>query len=102
MMRKRIFYADFFLRVVTLCLPLPAFGLSYIIKFQTRLLRGEVVPVNWRPYWGLLALTMLVWAIVSKHFGLCIFEQLFAAGGKTRRMLIACAITYAPILSAIF
>jgi Undecaprenyl-phosphate glucose phosphotransferase len=102
MIRKRIFYADFFLRIVILCLPLPAFGLAYIIKFHTRLLPGEEVPVDWLPYWGLLALTLLVWAYVSKLFGLCNFEQLFAPRGKTRRMLMACAITYAPILSAMF
>lgn len=102
MIRKRIFYANFFLRIVILCLPLPAFGLAYIIKFHTRLLPGEEVPVDWRPYWGLLGLTVLVWLFVSKQFGLCDFEQLFAAGGKTRRMLMACAITYAPIISAMF
>jgi len=102
MIRKRIFFADFFLRIVTLCLPLLAFGLAYIIKFKMNFLSFEVVPVNWRAYWGLLGLTILVWAFASKQFGLCAFEQLFAAGGKTRRMLMACAITYAPILSAMF
>jgi len=102
MIRKRIFFADFFLRIVTLCLPLLAFGLAYIIKFKMNFLSFEVVPVDWRAYWGLLGLTILVWAFASKQFGLCAFEQLFAAGGKTRRMLMACAITYAPILSAMF
>lgn len=101
MIRKRIYYADLFLRIVTLCLPIPAFGLAYIIKFRMKVLPGEVV-VEWRPYFVLLGITILVWSVVSKQFGLCVFEQLFAAAGKTRRMFTAVAITYAPILSAMF
>jgi len=57
---------------------------------------------HWRRLLGAPRLTILVWAFASKQFGLCAFEQLFAAGGKTRRMLMACAITYAQFFQACF
>jgi len=59
-------------------------GVPHQVKMN--FLSFEVVPSIGR-FTGGSSLTILVWAFASKQVGLCAFEQLFAAGGKTRRML---------------
>jgi len=43
-----------------------------------------------------------VWSIVVEQFRLSDVEGLFTAGGKTRRLFSACAVTYASVMGATF
>src|ERR1700724_3890150 len=49
-----------------------------------------------------LLLTTIVWAIAAEESGLWNVEQLYAPGGKTRRLLEALAFTYAVVMAAGF
>jgi Undecaprenyl-phosphate glucose phosphotransferase len=53
-------------------------------------------------YWGILLLTTIVWAIAAEESGLWSVEQLYAPGGKSRRLLEALAFTYAVVMAAGF
>jgi exopolysaccharide biosynthesis polyprenyl glycosylphosphotransferase len=99
---RRFTYVHFSLRLVTLLLPLIAFAGAAYVRFAFSLLPSPVGDVDSAPYFGMLVFTTLVWAIAAEHFGLMDVEGLFAAGGKTRRLLSACAVTYASITTATF
>ena len=102
MIRRRLNYVMFYVRLLTLLLPLAAFATAAYIRFASGWLvplRGDVDP---GAYFHLLLFATVVWAVVSDHFRLCHVDQLFAAGGKTRRLLGACATTYASIMTVTF
>jgi FlaA1/EpsC-like NDP-sugar epimerase len=50
-------------------------------------------------YWGIILLTTIVWAISAEESGLWNVEQLYAPGGKSRRLLEALAFTYAVVMA---
>jgi Undecaprenyl-phosphate glucose phosphotransferase len=50
-------------------------------------------------YWGIILLTTIVWAIAAEESGLWNVEQLYAPGGKSRRLLEALAFTYAVVMA---
>lgn len=102
MILRRFTYVHFSLRLVTLLLPLIAFAGAAYVRFVFSLLPSPVGDVDSAPYFGMLVFTTLVWAIAAEHFGLMDVEGLFAAGGKTRRLFSACAVTYASITTATF
>lgn len=102
MIRRRLNRTYFFLRLTTYSLPLLAFAVAAYLRFGLDpqvLDSGGVDPA---PYFGLLLLGTVVWAVVSDHFGLCTIEHLFAPTGKTQRTLLASIITYAAILVTAF
>src|SRR5919198_3747601 len=102
MIRRRLYYNNLFLRITALLLPALAFIIAGLIQFGSGLFGTESNSIDRPAYMGLLLFTSLVWAIVSDRFGLCRFDELFAAGGKTRKLITACVITYASIMTATF
>src|ERR1700676_767893 len=102
MIRTRLYYGNLMLRVAILCLPLLAFAFAVCLRFSTNRFSMEILPAVWWPYFVLLGATEAIWAAASREFDLCCYEKLFVPTGKTRRLLSACAITYAPIITAMF
>ena len=102
MIRTRLYYGNLSLRAVTLCLPLLAFAIASFFRFSTNWIPVEIRPAAWWPYLILLAATEVIWAAASRELDLCRYEKLFVPTGKTRRLLTACGITYAPIITAMF
>ena len=92
----------FSLRLTTFLLPALAFGVAAYLRFVLAAPALESASVDPRQYFGLLLLTVVVWAVVSEHFGLCTVEHLFAPVGKTRKVVLASVVTYAAILVAAF
>jgi exopolysaccharide biosynthesis polyprenyl glycosylphosphotransferase len=83
-------------------MPSASFAVAACIRFSFRRPlppSGDIDPV---PYFGLLLFTTLVWSIAAEYFNLTDLEGLFTAGGKTRRLFYACALTYASIMAATF
>jgi len=83
-------------------MPLFAFVAAAYIRFFSPLLPLPSGDVDAAPYFGLLLFTTLVWSIVVEQFRLSDVEGLFTAGGKTRRLFSACAVTYASVMGATF
>jgi len=100
--RRRLSYTHFWLRVVTLSMPAIAFALAALIRFTLPVFRSRTGDVDPGPYFGLLLLTTIVWALLLEHFGLSEVEGLFAAGGKTRRLFSTCVATYASVMAVTF
>jgi Undecaprenyl-phosphate glucose phosphotransferase len=100
--RRRLTYAIFHLRLLTLLLPVAAFAIAAYLRFLSGFFYPRTTDINPRPYLVLLLFTTIVWAGAAEHFGLCRPDQLFASAGKTRRLLAACASTYAGVLALVF
>jgi Undecaprenyl-phosphate glucose phosphotransferase len=83
-------------------MPLAAFAVAGYIRFFSTLLPSTSGDVDPAAYFGLLFFTTLVWSIVVEQFNLSDVESLFTAGGKTRRLFSACAVTYASVMAATF
>lgn len=102
MIRRRLNRTSFFLHLTTFLLPTLAFAIAAYLRFgliPALFANGRFDPVS---YVGLLLLATVIWVIVAEHVGLSTTEYLFAPGGKTRTTLLACSITYASILVALF
>ncbi len=102
MIRRRLNRTSFCLRLVTLLLPALAFAIAAYLRFWLDPKFFASNSVDPAPYFGLLLVVTAVWALVAEHLGLSTTKHLFAPGGKTRRALLACAITYASILVMAF
>ncbi len=102
MIRSRLSFARLYLKVVTLLLPACAYFISVKLRFGFNFLVSGKPPSGLPSYWGVLLLTTIVWAIVAEESGLWNVEQLYAAAGKTRRLLEALACTYAVVMTAGF
>ncbi len=102
MIRRRVIYLTFHLRVITLLLPMIAFGVAAYIRFFSGILGPPTLDFEPAAYFGLALFTTFIWAVATDHCGLCQIEQLFAAGGKTRKMVLACGVTYATVTIATF
>jgi Undecaprenyl-phosphate glucose phosphotransferase len=102
MIRRRLNRTLFFLRVTTYLLPTLAFAFAAYLRFGLDARTLAAQGVEPAPYFGLVLLATIVWAIVCEQLGLCTIEHLFAPVGKTRRVLFACLITYAVILISAF
>jgi Undecaprenyl-phosphate glucose phosphotransferase len=53
-------------------------------------------------YWGILLLTTIIWAIAAEESELWNVAQLYAPGGKSRKLLEALAFTYAVVMAVGF
>jgi len=102
MIRRRLNYLAFFLRLVTLLLPLLAFSLAGYLRFGSGLIPLVDSDVDPSDYFGLLFLTTIVWAVVVDQFHLARFDLLFAARGSLKTVAWACAVTYVAVLGATF
>src|SRR6202789_402692 len=102
MIRSRLSFARLYLRILTLLLPACAYFIAVKVRFGFNLLLSHTPPAGLPSYWGILLLTTIVWAIAAEESELWNVEQLYAPGGKSRRLLEALAFTYAVVMAAGF
>jgi Undecaprenyl-phosphate glucose phosphotransferase len=102
MIRSRLSFARLYLRIVTLLLPACAYFIAVKARYGFNLLLSRTAPPGLPSYWGILLLTTIVWAIAAEETELWNVEQIYAPGGKTRRLLEALAFTYAVVMAAGF
>ena len=102
MIRSRLSYARFYLKILTLLLPACAYFIAVKVRFGFNVLFSRTPPAGLPSYWGILMLTTIVWAIAAEESGLWNVEQLYAPGGKSRRLLEALAFTYAVVMAVGF
>ena len=102
MIRSRLSFARLYLRILTLLLPACAYFIAVKVRFGFNLLLSRTAPAGLPSYWGILLLTTIVWAIAAEESELWNVEQLYAPGGKSRRLLEALAFTYAVVMAAGF
>lgn len=99
MIRSRLSYVRFYLRILTLLLPACAYFIAVKIRFGFNLFFPRSAPVGLPSYWSIMLLTTIVWAITAEESGLWTAEQLYAPGKKSRRLLEALAFTYAIVMA---
>jgi Undecaprenyl-phosphate glucose phosphotransferase len=102
MIRSRLSFARLYLRILTLLLPACAYFIAVKVRFGFNVLFSRTAAPGMPSYWGILLLTTIVWAIAAEESGLWNVEQLYAPGGKSRRLLEALAFTYAVVMAAGF
>jgi Undecaprenyl-phosphate glucose phosphotransferase len=85
-----------------LLLPACAYFIAVKVRFGFNFLISGTHPAGLPSYWGILLLTTIVWAIAAEESGLWNVEQLYAPGGKSRRLLEALAFTYSVVMAAGF
>ncbi len=99
MIRSRLSYVRFYLRILTLLLPACAYFIAVRVRFGFNVLFSRTPPSGLPSYWGILLLTTIVWTIAAEESGLWNVEQLYAPGGKSRRLLEALAFTYSVVMA---
>ena len=102
MIRTRLSYVRFYLRVLTLLLPAFAYFIAVKVRFGINLFFSRTPPAGLPSYWGIVLVTTIVWAIAAEESGLWNVEQLYAPRGKSWRLLEALAFTYAIVMAAGF
>src|ERR1700722_6416156 len=102
MIRSRLSYVRFYLRILTLLLPACAYFIAVRVRFGFNILFSRTPPLGLPSYWGILLLTTIVWTIAAEESGLWNVEQLYAPGGKSRRLLEALAFTYSVVMAVGF
>ena len=102
MIRRRLYYGNLSLRICIMGLPFLAFPIAGLLRFWTIRLPSDARPSSWWPYCVLLFCTWALWVVASRKLGLCLCDRLFATKGKTQRLLGACGLTYAPIITGMF
>jgi Undecaprenyl-phosphate glucose phosphotransferase len=99
MIRSRLSYVRYYLRILTLLLPACAYFIAIKIRFGFNVFFPRSAPSGLPSYWGIILLTTIVWAIAAEESGLWSTEQLYAPGKKSRRLLEALAFTYALVMA---
>src|SRR6185437_12755539 len=102
MIRSRLSSASLYLKIITLLLPACAYFMAVKVRFGFNFFFSRTHPAGLPSYWGILLLTTIIWAIAAEESGLWNIEQLYAASGKSRRLLEALAFTYAWVMAAGF
>jgi Undecaprenyl-phosphate glucose phosphotransferase len=102
MIRTRLSFARLYLKIVTLLLPACAYFIAVKVRFGFNFLFSRTSPTGLPSYWSIVLLTTIVWAIAAEESGLWNVKQLYAPGGKSRRLLEALAFTYALVMAAGF
>jgi Undecaprenyl-phosphate glucose phosphotransferase len=102
MIRSRLSYVRFYLRILTLLLPALAYFIAVKARFGFNLFISRSAPPGLPSYWALTLLTTIAWAIAAEEAGLWDVEKLYSPGGKSRRLLEALAFTYAIVMAAGF
>jgi Undecaprenyl-phosphate glucose phosphotransferase len=99
MIRSRLSYVRFNLKILTLLLPACSYFIAVKVRFGFNLFFFRTAASGLPSYWGIVLLTTIVWAIAAEESGLWNVEQLYAPGGKSRRLLEALAFTYAIVMA---
>lgn len=102
MIRRKLNRYEFVLRAVMLLLPAIAYSLAAYLRFVSGIFAAKAEPIGWSPYIGLVIVTTIVWAVIAEHYELATIEGLFASGGKTRRVVMACAVSEIIVLAVTF
>jgi Undecaprenyl-phosphate glucose phosphotransferase len=102
MIRSRLSYVRFCLKVLTLILPAFAYFIAVRLRFGLNLFFLRHPPTGLPSYWNILLITTLVWAIAAEEFGLWNVEQLYAPEKKSRRLLEVLSFTYIVVMAAGF
>jgi Undecaprenyl-phosphate glucose phosphotransferase len=102
MIRSRLSYVRFYLKILTLLLPACSYFIAVKARFGFNLLFSRNAPSGLPSYWGIVLLTTIIWAIAAEESGLWNVELLYAPGGKTRRLLEALVFTYAIVMASGF
>ena len=102
MIRGQLKRAQFFLTLAVFSVPLASFIVAAFLRFATRALPRYSTDAEPRPYFGLLLLTTIVWAIGAEYYGLTSIENHLRSQGKVRRIVLACLSTYVTVLSVLF
>lgn len=102
MILSRLSYVRLYLRVLTLLLPALSYFVAVKVRFGINFFFSRNPPSGLPSYWGILLLTTIVWALSAEEAGCWNVEQLYAPGGKSRRLLEALAFTYAIVMAAAF
>lgn len=102
MIRRRLNYIGFFIRLMMLFLPLPAFVIAGYIRFFSGWIPLVSADIDFLGYLGLLLFTTIVWAAVLDQFDLVRFDILFAARSSAWSALRACLVTYVAVMGATF
>src|ERR1700722_16095521 len=102
MIRSRLSYVRFYLRILTLLLPACAYFIAVKVRFGINILFSRTPPLGLPSYWGIVLLTTIVWSIAAEESELWNVEQLYAPSGKSRRLLEALGFTYAVVMAAGF
>jgi Undecaprenyl-phosphate glucose phosphotransferase len=102
MIRSRLSYVRFNLKILTLLLPACSYFVAVKVRFGFNLFFSRHAAAGLPSYWGIVLLTTIVWAIAAEESGLWNVEQLYAPGGKSRRLLEALAFTYAVVMAVGF
>jgi|SRR5579872_746658 Undecaprenyl-phosphate glucose phosphotransferase len=99
MIRSRLSYVRYYLRILTLLLPACAYYIAIKIRFGFNLFSRWSASSGLPSYWGIVLLTTIVWAIAAEEAGLFSVEHIYAPGKKSRRLLEALAFTYAIVMA---
>ncbi|HTS10064.1 MAG TPA: undecaprenyl-phosphate glucose phosphotransferase [Candidatus Eisenbacteria bacterium] len=99
MIRSRLSYVRYYLRILTLLLPACSYYIAVKIRYGFNLFSVRSTHSGLPSYWGIVLLTTIVWAITAEESGLWNVEQLYAPGKKSRRLLEALAFTYAIVMA---
>ena len=99
MIRSRLSYVRYYLRILTLLLPACAYFIAIKLRFGFNLFRPHTAPAGLPSYWGVILFTTIIWAIAAEESGLWNVEQLYAPGKKSRRLVEALAFTYAIVMA---
>jgi Undecaprenyl-phosphate glucose phosphotransferase len=102
MIRSRLSFACLYLKLVMLLLPVAAYLIALNIRFGFSPFHLRHSFTELAPYWAILLLTTIIWAINAEESGLWNVEELYAARGKTRRLLEALALTYTIVMAGGF
>jgi Undecaprenyl-phosphate glucose phosphotransferase len=99
MIRSRLSYVRYYLRILTLLLPACAYFIAIKIRFGFNLFFPRFAPAGLPSYWGIVLLTTIVWTLVAEDSGLWNVEHLYAPGKKSRRLLESLAFTYGIVMA---
>lgn len=99
MIRSRLSYVRYYLRILTLLLPACAYYIAVKMRFGFNLFFPRSAPSGLPSYWAIMLLTTIVWAITAEDSALWNVEDLYAPGKKSRRLLETLAFTYAIVMA---
>ena len=102
MIRSRLSYVRFKLKILTLLLPACSYFIAAKLCFGFNPFFSHTPVASLPSYWGIMLLTTIIWAIAAEESGLWNVEQLYAPGGKSRRLLEAIGFTYAVVMAMAF
>src|ERR1700728_4598900 len=102
MIRSRLSYVRFYLKILTLLLPACSYFIAVKVRFGINLLFSRNASSGLPSYWSIVLLTTIVWAIAAEESGLWSVEQLYAPFGKSRKLLESILFTYGVIMAGAF